>query len=189
MLKRTLVRLLIGAAVAVPVVAIPAAGAAAAPSVAAVETLFYDDSRAAEFQPAVTRAVAIWNAQGLNVRLERVRPGARAEITLVVTNGWPMATLGPVHRGGRGTVWLGRQATAQGHNATRIAAHELGHNLGLPDRKPGPCSSLMSGSSAGASCTNAVPNATERAAVARSYPGVAAARAPEPTSVILVDAA
>lgn len=51
----------------------------------------------------------------------------------------------------------------------RIAAHELGHILGLLDHEPGPCSSLMSGSSAGVACTNPNPNAPEIARVERYY--------------------
>jgi snapalysin len=51
----------------------------------------------------------------------------------------------------------------------RIASHEFGHILGLPDVKPGPCSSLMSGSSAGVSCTNPYPNSTERSRVQSLY--------------------
>ena len=52
-----------------------------------------------------------------------------------------------------------------------IAAHELGHMLGLPDRKPGPCSQLMSGASAGTSCTNPYPSAAEKAQVERNFEG------------------
>jgi snapalysin len=46
--------------------------------------------------------------------------------------------------------------------------------LGLPDRKPGPCSSLMSGASAGTSCTNPYPSAAEKAQVERNFEGAPA---------------
>ncbi len=70
---------------------------------------------------------------------------------------------------GSGTVYIGRQAVNQGYDTVRISSHELGHILGLPDRKPGPCSSLMSGSSAGVSCTNPYPNAAEKAEVEENF--------------------
>lgn len=146
--------------------------AAAAPqseSGVLVTTLTYDDSLAAEFKNAVAQGVSAWNSSVSNVRLVRAATGTRANVRVIADNNWPRATLGPVRPGGSGTVWMGRLAVQQGHNAVRIAAHEFGHILGLPDVKPGPCSSLMSGSSAGTSCTNPFPNATERARVERNY--------------------
>jgi snapalysin len=68
-------------------------------------------------------------------------------------------------------VWFGQEAVDDGYNVVRIAAHEFGHILGLPDIKPGPCSSLMSGSTGGVSCTNVNPNATERNRVQSIYAG------------------
>ncbi|GHF99851.1 peptidase [Streptomyces albogriseolus] len=152
-----------------------AGAASAAPSVefpsaqAAVVTLRYDDSRAAGWEAAIAAGVASWNANVTNVRLVEAAPGGAAEIVIVATTGWPQATLGPVRPGRQVRVELGSQAVNQGYNKTRIAAHELGHSLGLPDTKPGPCSQLMSGSSAGTACTNAVPNATERSRVQSNY--------------------
>ncbi|MGY1523708.1 snapalysin family zinc-dependent metalloprotease [Streptomyces sp. MN3] len=149
--------------------------ASAAPAVeqtdtrAAVVTLRYDDSRAPGWEAAVAAGVASWNAGVTNVKLVEAAPGGAAEIVIVATSGWPQATLGPVRPGRQVRVELGSQAVNQGYNKTRIAAHELGHSLGLPDTKPGPCSQLMSGSSAGTSCTSAVPNATERSRVQSNY--------------------
>ncbi|EPH41337.1 snapalysin family zinc-dependent metalloprotease [Streptomyces aurantiacus] len=167
-------------AVAVALTAAPAANALSAPEPAtakdtsAVVTLRYDDSRAAGWEAAITAGVASWNSNVENVKLVEAAPGTRAEIQIVATSGWPQATLGPVRPGGRAQVQLGQQAVTQGHDKNRIAAHELGHNLGLPDTKPGPCSQLMSGSSAGTSCKNAVPDAAEQARVERAYAGGAA---------------
>ncbi|MFE5483819.1 snapalysin family zinc-dependent metalloprotease [Streptomyces sp. NPDC056527] len=143
-------------------------------SAAAVVTLRYDDSRAGGWEAAITAGVASWNASVANVKLVEAAPGTRAEIVIVATTGWPQATLGPVRPGRQVRVELGSQAVAQGYDKTRIAAHELGHSLGLPDTKPGPCSQLMSGSSAGTSCVNAVPNATERSRVESAYASGAA---------------
>ncbi|MEU3558109.1 snapalysin family zinc-dependent metalloprotease [Streptomyces fragilis] len=163
-----------GAAAALTFAATTAAQAAPAPAgtaraAAAAVTLRYDDSRAAGWESAIAAGVASWNRNVDNVQLVEAPAGTRAEIVIVATTGWPQAYLGPVRPGGQVRVELGSQAVAQGYNKTRIAAHELGHSLGLPDTKPGPCSQLMSGSSAGTSCTNAVPNLTEQARVESFY--------------------
>ncbi|WP_405639276.1 snapalysin family zinc-dependent metalloprotease [Streptomyces sp. NBC_00019] len=136
---------------------------------AAVVTLRYDDSRAGGWESAIAAGVASWNANVSNVKLVEAASGTAAEIVIVATTGWPQATLGPVRPGRQVRVELGSQAVSQGYDKTRIAAHELGHSLGLPDTKPGPCSQLMSGSSAGTACTNAVPNTTERSRVQSAY--------------------
>ncbi|MFR9725980.1 snapalysin family zinc-dependent metalloprotease [Streptomyces sp. MS19] len=127
---------------------------------AAAVVLTYDASGSAEFAGAVASGAAVWNSSVSNVRLEPVAPGRRANIRIVADNGWPRAQTTSL---GNGTVWMGRQAVNEGYHTVRIAAHELGHILGLPDLKPGPCSSLMSGSTGGVSCTNIYPDAQERA--------------------------
>lgn len=173
-----------GTAAAVALTLAPAANALSAPEqdadkkASAVVTLRYDDSRAVGWESAIAAGVATWNSNVDNVKLVEAAPGTRAEIQIVATSGWPQATLGPVRPGGRAQVQLGQQAVTQGHDKTRIAAHEIGHNLGLPDTKPGPCSQLMSGSSAGTSCKNAVPDAAEQARVEAAYRNGAASRIP-----------
>ncbi|RSS66152.1 snapalysin family zinc-dependent metalloprotease [Streptomyces sp. WAC06614] len=154
------------------------APAAVPDATAAVVTLRYDSSRAAGWEAAIAAGVATWNANVSNVRLVQAAPGVRAEIVIVATTGWPQATLGPVRPGRQVRVELGAQAVSQGYDKTRIAAHELGHSLGLPDTKPGPCSQLMSGSSAGTACTNAVPDTTERSRVQSAYANGLAAAVP-----------
>ncbi|MEU0354362.1 snapalysin family zinc-dependent metalloprotease [Streptomyces cyaneofuscatus] len=182
-----------GVAAAITLTTVTAASAtqASAPHVtegaAAVVTLRYDDSRAGGWEAAIAAGVASWNSNVDNVKLVEAAPGARAEIQIVATSGWPQATLGPVRPGGQVRVELGRQAVTEGHDKTRIAAHEIGHSLGLPDTKPGPCTQLMSGSSAGISCRNAVPNATEQSRVESFYANGLASRAPA-DGRILVDA-
>ncbi|MFK0120874.1 snapalysin family zinc-dependent metalloprotease [Streptomyces sp. NPDC090994] len=165
-----------GAATAAPAPA-SAPASEASPARAAAVTLRYDDSGAAGWEAAVAAGVASWNANVSNVRLVEATSGSAAEIVIVATTGWPQATLGPVRPGRQVRVELGSQAVAQGYDRTRIAAHELGHSLGLPDTKPGPCSQLMSGSSAGPACTNATPDAAERSRVQSAYASAIAALA------------
>ncbi|MFJ4205558.1 snapalysin family zinc-dependent metalloprotease [Streptomyces sviceus] len=170
-----LVLAMAGAATAAPA---PAPAGESSAAQAAAVTLRYDDSRAAGWEAAIAAGVASWNANVSNVHLVEAATGTTAEIVIVATTGWPQATLGPVRPGRQVRVELGSQAVDQGYNKTRIAAHELGHSLGLPDTKPGPCSQLMSGSSAGTACTNATPNATERSRVQSAYASAIAALAP-----------
>ncbi|HWH00659.1 MAG TPA: snapalysin family zinc-dependent metalloprotease [Pilimelia sp.] len=143
-----------------------AAPAAPAAPAAAVRVIYYDASRAGEFVNTVHQAAAIWNERVPNIRLQA---GSPASIVAYVDNGWPRAYPGAL---GSGRFYMGRQATNQGHYALRVATHEIGHLLGLPDRRTGLCSDLMSGSSAPASCRNAYPSSREAAEVQRLFGGV-----------------
>jgi len=160
-----LVRALPVAIAAVLALAGGQAVAAPAPD-AAARVVTYDASGAAEFKDAVTKGAAVWNQSVKNVQLKPVTSGQRANLRVVADNGWPRAQVTAL---GSGTIYFGRQAVDEGHNTVRIASHEMGHILGLPDVKPGPCSSLMSGASAGTSCTNANPNAAEKAEVEDAF--------------------
>ncbi|MFC0106421.1 snapalysin family zinc-dependent metalloprotease [Kibdelosporangium aridum] len=185
MLRRTITGVMVGAALAMPVTVVTATSAAAAPAVLAT-TLTYDDSQATQYSSQIAAAVQVWNSSVTNVQIRKATAGQRVNIRLIADPGWPRAQLGPVRPNQTVTIWMGRQAVDQGYNVTRIAAHEMGHSLGLPDVKPGPCSSLMSGSTGGVSCTNPNPNASEKARVERNYAGTAQVA---DTSVVLEDAA
>ncbi|MFV0137818.1 snapalysin family zinc-dependent metalloprotease [Streptomyces sp. HMX87] len=185
-------KLTLGAA-AVLAVAFPLSGgqATAAPApnadrAQAARVLTYDARGAAEFKTAVDRGAAIWNESVDAVELRPVTAGQRANIRVLADNGWPRALPTSL---GNGTVYIGRQAVNQGYDTVRISSHELGHILGLPDRKPGPCSSLMSGSTAGTSCTNPYPDAAERAQVEDNFGGALTAPRgePAPRAVLIVD--
>jgi snapalysin len=141
-----------------------AAPVAAEPSIA-VRTIYYDASRAGEFTTNFTQAAAIWNSSVRNVRLVA---GTPASVVIYVDSGWPRAYVTGL---GSGRVYMGWQAVNQGYDRTRIATHELGHILGLPDRRTGLCSDLMSGSSAPVSCRNATPSPTEAARVDALFAG------------------
>ena len=135
----------------------------------AVFTLTYDVSDAGQWAGPIKQAVQNWNHGLHNVRLKPTRTPASADYVYEATSGWPMTTLGPIFHGDNGDVQLGQQAVDEGHDATRIAAHETGHILGLRDDYSGPCSELMSGHGPGTSCTNAKPNAAEAAQVDENY--------------------
>ncbi|MEU8354659.1 snapalysin family zinc-dependent metalloprotease [Nonomuraea sp. NPDC048882] len=138
---------------------------APAQATALVTVLRYDAGRAAEFSATVDQAAQVWNSSVANVRLVR---GTPAHFVVLADNGWPRALPTSL---GRGTIWMGRQAVDQGYYPLRIATHEIGHILGLPDRRTGRCTDLMSGSSAPVSCTNANPSAAERAEVDGNFAG------------------
>ncbi|MEV4277453.1 snapalysin family zinc-dependent metalloprotease [Actinoplanes xinjiangensis] len=130
----------------------------AAPATAAPRILYYDASQAQEFKAVVDQGAQIWNNSVTNVRLLPVTAGRTPNIRVYADNGWPRAYTSSL---GNGSWYMGRQAVNQGYHPPRIAAHEFGHLLGLPDRRTGLCTDLMSGSSAPVSCTNPNPNATE----------------------------
>ena len=123
-----------------------------------------------EFRTNFDQAAQIWNSRVSNVRL---LAGTPANITIYVDNGWPRAQPTGL---GSGRIWMGRTAVNQGYDRNRIAAHEIGHILGLPDRRTGLCTDLMSGSSAPVSCRNANPSSTEASRVNSLFAGSLAAR-------------
>lgn len=137
-----------------------------------VRTLYYDASAAGEFVNTVHSAAAIWNSRVTNVRLVS---GSPASIRVYVDNGWPRAYVQGL---GYGYFYMGRLAVQQGYYPLRIATHEFGHLLGLPDRRTGLCSDLMSGSSAPVSCTNAYPSSAEAYQVNQLFAGYASATVP-----------
>ncbi|BCJ67649.1 snapalysin family zinc-dependent metalloprotease [Polymorphospora rubra] len=165
-------RRVLQAALAVLTALLPVAGiqaATAAPASAemsaAVRTIYYDASRAGVFATNFAQAAQIWNSRVSNIRLQA---GTPASVVIYVDTGWPRAQTTSL---GAGRIWMGWQAVNQGYDRTRIATHEWGHILGLPDRRTGLCSDLMSGSSAPVSCTNAQPSTAEANRVQQLFAG------------------
>ncbi|RGC67366.1 Extracellular small neutral protease precursor [Micromonospora sp. MW-13] len=167
MFRRHLLRT--AGAVAAAVLAAAGVLAATGTSASAVRTVYYDASRAGEFRTNFDQAAQIWNSNVSTVRLLPATPG---NITIYVDAGWPRAQPTSL---GSGRVWMGWEAVNQGYNRTRIATHEIGHILGLPDKRTGLCTDLMSGSSAPVSCANANPSAAEASRVNSLFAGSLAA--------------
>jgi snapalysin len=144
----------------------------AAPAAAAPRILYYDASQAQEFVSVVHQGAQIWNSRVANVQLQPVPAGRTPNIRVYADNGWPRAYTTSL---GNGRWYMGREAVVDGYYPPRIAAHEFGHLLGLPDRRTGLCSDLMSGSSAPVSCTNANPSTAEATTVNNNFRTAAAA--------------
>src|SRR5688572_10232701 len=115
--------------------------ATAGPAAAAPRTLYYDASQAQEFRAVVDQGAQIWNSRVANVRLVPVPSGRTPNIRVYADNGWPRAYTTSL---GNGRSYMGREAVNDGYMQARIAAHEFGHLLGLPDRRTGLCADLMS---------------------------------------------
>lgn len=132
----------------------------ASPGLATV-TVTYDASQAPTFANEIASAAQIWNSSVRNVRLQAGSGGADFSYQ---EGDDPNGSYASTDGHGHGYVFLDYQQN-QEYNSTRVAAHETGHILGLPDHYQGPCSELMSGGGPGPSCTNPYPDANERARV------------------------
>ncbi|MDX3225639.1 snapalysin [Streptomyces sp. ME19-01-6] len=119
-------------------------------------TVTYSASKAPTFKAVIARSAQIWNSSVSNVQLKE---GSSADFEYREGND-PSGSYASTDGHGNGYIFLD-YAQNQQYNSTRVAAHETGHVLGLPDHYSGPCSELMSGGGPGTSCTNAQPNAAE----------------------------
>ncbi|NGN68862.1 snapalysin [Streptomyces sp. A7024] len=132
---------------------------AANPGVQAV-TITYSAASAPTFKAQIDRSTQIWNSSVQNVQLQE---GSSADFTYREGND-PRGSYASTDGHGNGYIFLD-YAQNQQYDSTRVTTHETGHVLGLPDNYSGPCSELMSGGGPGPSCTNAQPDANERARV------------------------
>jgi snapalysin len=152
------------AAVLTPFSAVQASAQPAPPTAAAV-TVYYSTASAPTFRSVIRQGAANWNARVTNVKL--VENSSAATLTYREGND-SRGSYASTNGHGRGYIFIDF-AQARVYNPTRIAAHETGHALGLPDHYSGPCSELMSGGGPGPSCTVAVPNSTEVSRVNRLW--------------------
>ncbi|MGW7403255.1 snapalysin [Streptomyces sp. NPDC054833] len=133
---------------------------AAQPNAQAV-TVYYNASQAPSFRSQISSAASIWNSSESNVKLQEASSGA--DFSYYEGND-PRGSYTSTNGHGSGYVFLDYTQSRQ-YDSVRVVTHETGHVLGLPDDYGGPCSELMSGGTAGPSCTNRYPNATERSRV------------------------
>ncbi|ADD41620.1 snapalysin family zinc-dependent metalloprotease [Stackebrandtia nassauensis] len=126
-------------------------------------TVYYS---ASGYQSEAAQAAQIWNDAVPNLNMVE---GGNATITIEATTGggsraYPCGL-------GCASIYIDSQDVAAGHNPLRIVSHEIGHGHTLPDNYNGDCSILMSGGSAGTSCTNPNPSAGEADRVNSAYGG------------------
>lgn len=137
----------------------PASAAEPEPEVIAIDLLL-----AGSYTDAVRDAMVVWNTSVPTIRfVEQDTPAALRVKEYKTANGTSSHVY--INGAGRGWVYL-EVGDAEVYRPSRIAVHELGHILSLPDLGPGsPCAKVMSGAWAGADCVNDQPDAEEVAEV------------------------
>ncbi|MEO3926363.1 snapalysin family zinc-dependent metalloprotease [Micromonosporaceae bacterium B7E4] len=131
----------------------------------AAMTICYNTSQAGSFVSVANQAASIWNNATSNLTLT-ANCGSNLRI-YQITGGGSYAVRTSL---GNGRVYIDTQQ-AQQYSPLRIMSHEIGHILGLPDNYNGNCALLMSGGSAGTSCTNPNPSSAEANRVTQLFAG------------------
>ncbi|WP_240649280.1 snapalysin family zinc-dependent metalloprotease [Streptomyces sp. Z26] len=119
---------------------------------------------AGSYAEPVREAIEIWNKAVPQIKfVEQDSPASLRVKEYTTANG--TGSHAYVNGLGKGWVYL-ETGDAKTYEPTRVATHELGHLLSLPDLGPGSvCSKIMSGAWAGPECTNTQPDAEEIAQV------------------------
>ncbi|MGW0434306.1 snapalysin family zinc-dependent metalloprotease [Micromonospora sp. NPDC003197] len=176
MSPRKVTRLLAGLlAGAVAAIGVPFVSAAPAAATSLAATVCYNTSQAGSFVSVANQAASIWNNATSNVTLSQCGSNLRI---YQITGGGSYAVRTSL---GNGRVYIDTQQ-AQQYSPLRIMTHEIGHILGLPDNYNGNCALLMSGGSAGTSCTNPYPSSGEASRVDQLF-GFAPSRSDDATHV------
>ncbi|GIG89140.1 snapalysin family zinc-dependent metalloprotease [Plantactinospora endophytica] len=131
----------------------------------AAMTICYNTSQAPSYVSIANQAASIWNNATSNLTLS-ANCGTNLRI-YQITGGGSYAVRTSL---GNGRVYIDTRQAAQ-YSPLRIMTHEIGHILGLPDNYNGNCSLLMSGGSAGTSCTNPYPSTAEASRVTQLFAG------------------
>ncbi|MFC0004446.1 snapalysin family zinc-dependent metalloprotease [Micromonospora siamensis] len=134
----------------------------AAPATAALRNVCYNTSQAGPFASYANQAATIWNNATLNINM------AQCGSNLMIYYTYGGGSYAVRNSLGNGYVVIDYYQ-AQQYSPLRIVTHEIGHILGLPDNYNGNCAILMSGGSAGTSCTNPYPSSGEAATVDRNF--------------------
>ncbi|HEX6969077.1 MAG TPA: snapalysin family zinc-dependent metalloprotease [Micromonosporaceae bacterium] len=121
-------------------------------------TICYNTSQAGPFATYAHQAASIWNNATNNINMSNC--GSNLMIYYTYGGG----SYAVRYSLGNGYVVIDYYQ-AQQYHPLRIMSHEIGHILGLPDNYNGNCAILMSGGSAGTSCTNPYPSSGEAAQV------------------------
>lgn len=128
------------------------------PASAALRNVCYNTSQAGPFAGYANQAATIWNNATNNINM------AQCGSNLMIYYTYGGGSYAVRYSLGNGYVVIDYYQ-AQQYSPLRIMTHEIGHILGLADNYNGNCAILMSGGSAGTSCTNPYPSAGEAAAV------------------------
>lgn len=143
---------------AVTLTALGAVAVNPAPASAALRNVCYNTSQAGPFATYAVQAASIWNSRTNNINM------AQCGSNLMIYYTYGGGSYAQRTSLGNGLVVIDYYQ-AQQYSPLRIMTHEIGHILGLPDNYNGNCAILMSGGSAGTSCTNPYPSSTEAARV------------------------
>lgn len=103
-------------------------------------TVYYNASQAPSFRSQISSAASIWNSSESNVKLQEASSGA--DFSYYEGND-PRGSYASTDGHGSGYVFLDYTQSQQ-YDSVRVATHETGHVLGLPDDYNGACSELMS---------------------------------------------